>query len=205
MIPIPLPKTILLPKMWKKMRNFEKLSGAWDLKILKMHGEVKNSKFENYIKWEPMICRLTRGFWIWPQNWNRIKFDPLLGQKNSNLKIFWGFFQKSLDLTVFWPNRGSNVIGFELCGQIWNPLIILHIIGPNLVRFSDLDFLTSPCIFKIFKSQAPLGFWKFWIFFHIFGMIIWMFVRSRNALKAWNYAKGITSLNSILSFTQVAK
>ena len=120
---------------------------------------------------------MKRGFQIWPQNSNRITFDPFFGQKTVEnrdifknsykipiLTVFWPkmglmfFFQKdiyththtqrdlhtykkifskipkkSLFLIVFWPKKGSNVFRFDFCGQIWNPLIILHILGPHLI------------------------------------------------------------------------
>ena len=30
----------------------------------------------------------------------------------------------------------------QFWGQIWNPLVILHILGPHLIRFSHFDFFT---------------------------------------------------------------
>ena len=53
---IPLHKTILIQKMWKKMRNLQKPWGPCDLKIMKMHGEVKKSISEKHIDWGPKIC-----------------------------------------------------------------------------------------------------------------------------------------------------
>ena len=51
---------------------------------------------ENHIKWEPKICKMIRGFKIWPTNYNWITFDPLLGKKKTQkstklgiLPIFW--------------------------------------------------------------------------------------------------------------------
>ena len=92
----PLRKTILISKMWTKMLNLQNPSGPCDLKIPKMHGEVKKSKSENCIKWGPKICRMTRGFQIWPQNSNRITFDPLLVQLTVESRDFLGIFEKNL-------------------------------------------------------------------------------------------------------------
>ena len=43
------------------------------------------------------------------------------------------FFSKKSQDSSFLPKGGSNVIQFELCGQIWNPLTILHSTGPHLM------------------------------------------------------------------------
>ena len=45
--------------------------------------EVKKSNFEIHIKWEPIMRKMMRGFQIWPQNSNRITFDPFFGQKKN--------------------------------------------------------------------------------------------------------------------------
>ena len=55
--------------------------------------EVKKSTCEDHVKWGHILRKMIRGFQIWPQNSNRITFDPFLGQKLSNL----GFFSKSLE------------------------------------------------------------------------------------------------------------
>ena len=42
-------------------------------------------KMQNHIKRVPKICKIMRGFHIWPQNSNRITFDPFFGQKQSEI------------------------------------------------------------------------------------------------------------------------
>ena len=59
-------------KNFRAHRKFENFENAWD---------VKKSKFENHIERGPIICKMTRGFQIWPHNSNRITFDPLFGPK----------------------------------------------------------------------------------------------------------------------------
>ena len=139
---------------------FQFFENAWD---------VKKSKCENHVKSGPIICKMMRGVQIWPQNSNRITFDPFLGQKLSNLEIFLEIFWFSRDFDSFFGQKGgSNIIPFELCGQIWNPLIILHtsIIGTHLKWFSHFDFLTSHAFSKIWnRMRGPffsriLKFWK---------------------------------------------
>ena len=44
---------------------------------------------------------------------------------------FWPFF---------WPERGSNVIGFELWDQIWNPLITAHILDHKIKVDQEVHF-----------------------------------------------------------------
>ena len=43
--------------------------------------DVKSSDCENYIKCGTKRCQMMRGLQIWPQNSNRITFDPILAQK----------------------------------------------------------------------------------------------------------------------------
>ena len=43
--------------------------------------EIKNSEYGNHIKWVSKRCYMMRGFEVWPQNSNRITFDPLLANK----------------------------------------------------------------------------------------------------------------------------
>ena len=43
---IPLNRTILIPKMWKKMCNLQKLCGECNLKISKMHVRSKNQNLK---------------------------------------------------------------------------------------------------------------------------------------------------------------
>ena len=67
----------------------------------KIAWEVENSKCENHFKCGPKKCEMMRGFQIWPQNSNRITFDPHFSQKktvkNGNIsdlayfrQFFWG-------------------------------------------------------------------------------------------------------------------
>ena len=42
----------------------------------------------------PIICKMMRGFQIWPHNSNTITFDPFFGQKTakfSKIFLFWRF------------------------------------------------------------------------------------------------------------------
>ena len=77
---------------------------------------------------------------IWHHFW------PKKTVKNWPNQVFWKFS------TVFWPQRGSDVIRFEFWGQIWIPLIISHILGPNLIEFLHFDFLTSHWAAKILAA-----------------------------------------------------
>ena len=112
-----------------------------------------------------------RGFRIWPQNSNRITFNPLFGPRtvkyweNNRFRqniIFDSFFgQKGVKCYLIWILRPDSESSRHLA-----------YLSPHLIWFSDFDFLTSPCIFKIFKSHEPHGFCKLPIFFHIFGIRI---------------------------------
>ena len=62
-------------------RNSKKIGGAPLPKFFENALEAKNSKCENHVKWEPIICKMRRGFQIWPQNSNRTTFDLLLTKK----------------------------------------------------------------------------------------------------------------------------
>ena len=77
---------------------------------MKMHVKVKKSEFENHIKWEPVICKMTTGFQIWPQNSNWIKIDPFFGKKLSKAgKIYdLAHFRQ-----FFFAKKGSNIVRFE--------------------------------------------------------------------------------------------
>ena len=98
--------------------------------------EVKKSKWENHIKWGSNIFKMMRGSRSWPQSSNWITFEPFFGQKLSK----YGICQFS---AFFWPTNGSDVIRFEFWAQIWDPLLILHILGPHLIWFPRFVFLTS--------------------------------------------------------------
>ena len=88
---------------------------------------------------------------------------------------------------------GSDLIWFEFCSQIWNPLIILHIIGTHLMWFSHLDFLALLAIFWIFKSLGLNSFCKLHIFFRIFGMTIVLCEGiSHGQFKFWKMTQAIT-------------
>ena len=67
---------------------------------------------------------------IWPS---------FLPPKNVEKRLNRVFCQFSM---FFWTKWGSNIIKFEFWGQIWDPLIILHLLGPHLIWFSHFDFLT---------------------------------------------------------------
>ena len=88
------------------------------------------------------------------QNDERI---PNLASKFKSDNIWPSFWPKAVEnrinrvccqfSTIFWTKRVSNVIRFELWGQIWNPFIILHLLGPYLIWFSHFDCLTAYAIF----------------------------------------------------------
>ena len=67
-------------------------------------------------------------------------FWPPLWQKTRKLA-------KSSILPIFdscLPKGGSNVLQFKLLYQIWNPLIIYHLLGPQLLSCS-VTLLQSQC------------------------------------------------------------
>ena len=103
--------------------------------------------------------RIPRGFQIWHQNSNQITFDPLFGHKKLS-KI--GYLPDLACFQHFFGKRGSNVIRFEFWGQIWNLLIISHLLGPHLILFLHFDFLTS---YAIFGPQM-------WARYHFFKEIV---------------------------------
>ena len=80
-------------------------------------------------------------FQIWPQNSKRITFDPLFGQQTVEN---WLNIQFS-PLSIIFGKKGSNVVRFEIWGQIWNSLITSHIISPPPLwyDFYVLIFFTS--------------------------------------------------------------
>ena len=45
-------------------------------------------------------------------------------------------------MALLWTKRGLKINRFEFWSQIWDPLIILHLLGPNLIWFLHFDFLT---------------------------------------------------------------
>ena len=126
----------------RKNEIIKRIGGPPRPKFLKMHGRLKNQNVKImsnggilYVKW-------------WEDSKSGLEFksdniSPSFWPKNSNLGIFSKIPIKSLDLTLFSAKRWSNFIRFEFCGQIWNPLIILRMIGPHLTWFSHLDFSTS--------------------------------------------------------------
>ena len=78
------------------------------------------------------------GLQIWPQNSKWITFDPCLVKKLLQV----GKITDLADFnSFFFGGKGSNVILIEFWGQIWNPLIILHILEPPFdVIFAFLLF-----------------------------------------------------------------
>ena len=50
---------------------------------------LKKSKSENHIEWEPNISEMIRGFQMWPQNSNRITFNPFWPKTVKN----WDFWK----------------------------------------------------------------------------------------------------------------
>ena len=75
------------------------------------------------------MCKMMRGFQIWPQSSNRITFNSLFGEKTVENLPNWVFCQFS---SLFFAKKGSNVVRFEFCGQIWNPRMILHTLSHYL-------------------------------------------------------------------------
>ena len=65
-----------------------------EIKFLENAWEVKKSKCENNNKRGPRISQMMRGFQIWPQNSNRITFDPFLAKKRAKIVI--------LKMSLFW-------------------------------------------------------------------------------------------------------
>ena len=66
-------------------------------------------KCENHTKSGPKRCEMMRGFQIWPQNKNRISFDPLFAPKTVENRLNRVLRQLS---TVFGPKMGK-------CYSIW--------------------------------------------------------------------------------------
>ena len=73
--------------------------------------------------------------------------------KNRHNTLFCQF------LIVFWPTMGSNVIQFQLWGQIWNPVINAHLLEPKVKGGLILYFLTPHCNIKTLVARAGRG-WK---------------------------------------------
>ena len=128
--------------------QFENFENAW---------EVKKWKCESHFKWEPIICKIMRGFQVWPQNSNRITFDPLFGQKLSKI----GTFHKSLFSTLFFAKNGVK------CYPIWILRPDLHLSHhftyhkpPFEMILNTFSFFDLPCIFKIFKSHMQSNFFR---------------------------------------------
>ena len=71
----------------------------------------------------------------WNKIWHRFGQNSVENWRNTRFSLF---------LTVYWPKRESDVIWFEFQGQIWNPLIISHLLGPHLIWFSHFYFYL-PC------------------------------------------------------------
>ena len=112
--------------------------------------EAKNSKCENNSKKGPRRSKIMRGFRMWPQNLNRTTFDPIFGPKpaknwqNTRFNHFWHFCAK----------RGSNVVRFEIWGQICNPSIMKHLLDTHLLLFSHFEFLASHVIWPQMRARA---------------------------------------------------
>ena len=82
---------------------------------------------------------------------------PFFGQ---NTVENWQNTRFSLFSIVFWPRRGSNAVQLEFWGQIWNPLIIVHLLGTYLIWFSQFDFLILHVIFWTQMWVRVAFFWK---------------------------------------------
>ena len=88
-------------------------------------------KYYNHNNWGPVICKMMRRFEIWPQNINQITYDPLLDKNFDNFAISV-FFQFS---TGFLPQKGVKCYSISISRPNLNPLIILHIKGPQYLWF----------------------------------------------------------------------
>ena len=86
-------------------------------------------------------CCLERRAFGLPYN----AFDVCIGFDEQITKVRNTRF--CLSSTVFWLKRGTNAIRFGFWGQIWNPLVISHLLGPHLIWFSYFDFC-PPMLFN---------------------------------------------------------
>ena len=136
----------MLNSMVQEKIDFEHFQGWRKLfKVFENSWKVKKSKYEKLCKMGPITCNMTRGFQIWSQNSNRIIFDSIFGHKTVKIRHI-GYFAI---FGQFFGQKGSNIIRFEFRDQIWDPLIILLILSPNLIRFLHFYFLTSHAFSKI--------------------------------------------------------
>ena len=71
---------------------------AWRFILYENALEVKKSKCENCIKWEPIIFKMMREFQILAQNSNLTTFNPFLGQKGV----------KCYAQPLSWPQKGAK-------------------------------------------------------------------------------------------------
>ena len=94
-------------------QNFEKFAPAHAIwKFWKCTGSKKKTKCEKSYQMEPMICKMMRAFQIWPQNSNRIIFDPLFCQNTVKSRDFLDIFWFSSNFDSFLAKRGLNVTRF---------------------------------------------------------------------------------------------
>ena len=73
--------------------------------------EVEN-QYMKIIHMGPEICKMMRGFLIWPDNSNRIIVDPVLTKKKTQKLAEWGRYCAKFGQFFFCQKR-SNVIRFE--------------------------------------------------------------------------------------------
>ena len=113
-----------------------------------------------------MMCKMMRRFQIWPQNSNRITYDPFFGKKTSNSsKVHTRFSQFS---TVFWSIRGSNDIRFELWA-IFGILSHFTYLRPQFDMIFTFWFFYFQCIF-FFQITRAGNFFEIDIFEIRFGI-----------------------------------
>ena len=99
---------------------------------------------------------MMRGFQIWPQNSNRTTFYPLLQKKNYQK---WSKSGILPILDVSFAKKGVKWCNFEFWGQLWNPLIVKHLLGLHLLVLSHFAFLTSAFIIWL-QMRAGVSFFK---------------------------------------------
>ena len=86
---------------------------------------------------------------IWPLFWPK----TVESWQNTRFSLFC--------FTVFLAEKGSYVILFEFWGQIWNPLIILHILDPHMILLFPFYFLTPMHFQKLqIKFITPKSAWN---------------------------------------------
>ena len=125
--------------------------------------EVIKSKCENQIKCVSKICKMMRGFQIWPQISNRIKFGLFLAKKtvgnwqHTQFSPFWVFFaKKGVQYYPIWILRSDleSSHHFAYFRHIFDMIFVFW--------FFDLQ-----CIFKnLILNSRPLKVLEIAFFMH---------------------------------------